>query len=278
VERERNDDFSKKERGAPEPAPEVREDVARDVRAEAGPTRCPFCHERVDVETEAWRACEACLARHHESCWNESGRCSSCGCERSVGRSTTERGADAWRARLVAIAADVGFPANLVRRETPLPRAGESVVARALLGGPPVIERTRALDRELPASLCGSWESPLVGIAIENEGGRATIRARLSMAPMIGGVYGGLGGGVVGGLGGGLSSVIVRAVRTLDYERFSGLDSVEGVVLAWFAFCVLLALALSRVVFGKFARAGERKADALLDAIERAASEPSPRV
>src|SRR4051812_43141728 len=42
------------------------------------PTRCPFCHEGIERTRERWVACAGCLARHHEECWNESGRCSSC--------------------------------------------------------------------------------------------------------------------------------------------------------------------------------------------------------
>jgi len=42
------------------------------------PTRCPFCHDQVDVEAR-WVACRACLARHHPECWGEAGACAGCG-------------------------------------------------------------------------------------------------------------------------------------------------------------------------------------------------------
>jgi hypothetical protein len=41
--------------------------------------RCPYCHESIAVDEDAWVACEQCLGRHHRSCWDESGSCSSCG-------------------------------------------------------------------------------------------------------------------------------------------------------------------------------------------------------
>lgn len=40
------------------------------------PSRCPFCHD--DVTPEASVVCQECLARHHQPCWSEGGRCASC--------------------------------------------------------------------------------------------------------------------------------------------------------------------------------------------------------
>jgi hypothetical protein len=48
------------------------------VRAKNSPTRCPYCHENIQLEQDSWLACEACLGRHHESCWAETSCCSSC--------------------------------------------------------------------------------------------------------------------------------------------------------------------------------------------------------
>src|SRR3954447_21695222 len=56
------------------------------VRASGGPTRCPFCHEDVAHEREDWVACEACLARHHASCWTEGNGCAGCGDTRFIAR------------------------------------------------------------------------------------------------------------------------------------------------------------------------------------------------
>lgn len=44
--------------------------------------RCPFCHEGAEAEGSV--ACQGCLARHHEACWNESGRCGSCGSQQGL--------------------------------------------------------------------------------------------------------------------------------------------------------------------------------------------------
>lgn len=49
------------------------------------PSRCPYCHAPVDRAAEAWVACRACLAPHHDGCWGEAGRCAGCGERRVVG-------------------------------------------------------------------------------------------------------------------------------------------------------------------------------------------------
>ncbi len=54
------------------------------VEVERSPQRCPYCHDEVDSRDEDWLACAGCLARHHEDCWRELGRCSSCGDDRSL--------------------------------------------------------------------------------------------------------------------------------------------------------------------------------------------------
>lgn len=41
--------------------------------------RCPYCHDDLELEEEAWIACAGCLARHHEGCWAEGGACGACG-------------------------------------------------------------------------------------------------------------------------------------------------------------------------------------------------------
>lgn len=61
------------------PAPERKPEPApRDDVRVAALSRCPFCH--ADAGVAASRGvCAACLARHHDACWEENGRCSSCG-------------------------------------------------------------------------------------------------------------------------------------------------------------------------------------------------------
>lgn len=47
-------------------------------------TRCPFCHESILAAEEPWVVCAACLARHHEECWNEHARCATCACDAAL--------------------------------------------------------------------------------------------------------------------------------------------------------------------------------------------------
>lgn len=51
----------------------------RSDRRDEVASRCPFCREDVRLEAGAWLACALCLARHHQGCWRELGRCASCG-------------------------------------------------------------------------------------------------------------------------------------------------------------------------------------------------------
>lgn len=69
--------FKRPRRLANEEAESVDDAAAReDVRALIN--RCPFCHVDLQVESERWVACARCLARHHDSCWDEGGQCGSC--------------------------------------------------------------------------------------------------------------------------------------------------------------------------------------------------------
>ena len=47
-------------------------------RPRSGATRCPYCHDECGASQSAC-ACADCLSRHHVACWDEAGRCSSCG-------------------------------------------------------------------------------------------------------------------------------------------------------------------------------------------------------
>jgi hypothetical protein len=60
------------EKPRPERAPEPKDDP----RVVAH--RCPFCHEAVRPDAEAWVACAQCLGRQHAACWDENGRCGAC--------------------------------------------------------------------------------------------------------------------------------------------------------------------------------------------------------
>lgn len=44
--------------------------------------RCPMCHD--DVVPRESVVCQVCLARHHDPCWHELGRCGACGADRPL--------------------------------------------------------------------------------------------------------------------------------------------------------------------------------------------------
>jgi len=69
--------------GIQEQTPEPVRDVARDDVVVAA-NRCPYCHSDVDAEADDGVACKGCLARHHQSCWDEAGKCSACGGEQAL--------------------------------------------------------------------------------------------------------------------------------------------------------------------------------------------------
>ena len=54
--------------------------VASVVLRGCGAGRCAYCHDDVAVEDRA--ACAACLAVHHEECWED--RCAACGAALSL--------------------------------------------------------------------------------------------------------------------------------------------------------------------------------------------------
>lgn len=54
------------------PEPESRDDIV------VSQSRCPYCHDDVPAAAEDGVVCATCLARHHEACWQETGRCASC--------------------------------------------------------------------------------------------------------------------------------------------------------------------------------------------------------
>lgn len=61
----------------------MKEKEKQQVAVERSPTRCPYCHDECTSEDENV-ACHECLARHHQACWEEAGRCSSCSSERRM--------------------------------------------------------------------------------------------------------------------------------------------------------------------------------------------------
>jgi hypothetical protein len=98
--------------------------LASRVQVLDSPTRCPYCHEHVEVEREAWVVCRSCLARHHQGCWQGDAECATCG--RTEFLSPRANGHTQEKARL----ADLGQA----------PKTGLSVM-RALREGAALYER-----------------------------------------------------------------------------------------------------------------------------------------
>ncbi|MDF1667040.1 MAG: hypothetical protein P1V97_35180, partial [Planctomycetota bacterium] len=48
--------------------------------------RCPYCHDPITADSLK-AACYACMAWHHEECWQDHGKCSSCHFEAPANRS-----------------------------------------------------------------------------------------------------------------------------------------------------------------------------------------------
>lgn len=57
---------------------------AREIRVEASPTRCPYCHSSVEASEAEAIVCATCLSRHHRECWT--GECASCRATGALGR------------------------------------------------------------------------------------------------------------------------------------------------------------------------------------------------
>ena len=50
-----------------------------DLKVVQSAVRCPWCHEDVVIASDDWVACRECMARHHDTCWEERARCATCG-------------------------------------------------------------------------------------------------------------------------------------------------------------------------------------------------------
>jgi hypothetical protein len=55
----------------------------KEVEVRGSPTRCPYCHDECTA-AQPHSVCEACLARHHESCWDSHGSCATCSSTRRL--------------------------------------------------------------------------------------------------------------------------------------------------------------------------------------------------
>lgn len=52
--------------------------MERERRVQVQHTRCPYCHDGIEPG-QAKEGCKACMAWHHEECWEAHGGCSACG-------------------------------------------------------------------------------------------------------------------------------------------------------------------------------------------------------
>ncbi|MCA8924198.1 MAG: hypothetical protein KDD82_20480 [Planctomycetes bacterium] len=117
------------------PAPVERDDVR--VAAH----RCPYCRD--DVASTEGVVCRECLTRHHPGCWDEAGRCSSCGSGVRLEVPSATRAAGSPRSGPACALPRCEEPArwegNRLRlgpRPFPLcDRHGHAVRFRAILGG-----------------------------------------------------------------------------------------------------------------------------------------------
>lgn len=97
-----------------------------------GLSRCPFCHDAIGLETTEWVACQRCLARHHDGCWDEAAGCAACGATRALAKQalpSRRRSLSVPAAVLVgamvglAAGAFAGLRARTVARAEPAPAA-----------------------------------------------------------------------------------------------------------------------------------------------------------
>jgi hypothetical protein len=140
-------------------------ETTRDVRAEASPVRCPFCHDGVDVEQDAWRACEKCLARHHGACWDEAGRCSACGSSAALARVTSPGVATPEPPRVPrAVALELADYASRVKAAAEQAGIQQTWERKQLPLTIPRARRSRS-SRRAPVSCCGRESSPTRGDA-----------------------------------------------------------------------------------------------------------------
>jgi hypothetical protein len=226
----------------------------RELRVEQGPTRCPFCHEGVAVESEAWVACEKCLARHHRACWDEGKRCASCGASAPLKRLDV---VDTSRLLTCAFA-EAGWSVRSVVPRTGLP-------PHRWLG----LDLERDLSFEVAPSARGVFSALVVGSAIPatlvaemvffasveiaSGDGRTTLRLRHGLRRQVAGVIGVIGFFMSFGLG---------------WASYLSGDPIGNVLAAagGFVLAIIFALTVYRLV----ERAGQRNAEKILDAIERA--------
>jgi hypothetical protein len=171
----------KKQPPPSEPAPEVA--PRDDVSVSASPTRCPYCHEGIQIDAEAWVACSGCLGRHHRDCWDEGGKCAGCGETEALSRAGAPAvGPTQPRDALVSDPGD-----NAPRRIVLERSLGREVSDEVLTDM--VAAAQRALASTTPPvtlgrSLTWSSETPRqVQLRVHREGGHTTLRLEEDLTP-----------------------------------------------------------------------------------------------
>lgn len=159
----------------------------RPVSVPGSLVRCPFCHADVDVDAGGWRACTRCLARHHDACFRDAGRCGGCGHgeafvqgRREPVRVTASRprrgpslltfltitvllGVAVWQLRdLLAVHQELGA----ARLEAEIAAADAAEARRAQRSAEP---------RWLPRERCGRWSDALYAVAVDRSGDAAHV-------------------------------------------------------------------------------------------------------
>jgi hypothetical protein len=110
---------------------------------------CPYCKGRL-AHDETLVACAPCAARHHEDCYQELGRCASCGSfEALVPRRPLQRGRDAAlrRARQLAAAFALLIPITALGTWAVVSDHETAQASRSVPASPP--DATFALERDL---------------------------------------------------------------------------------------------------------------------------------
>lgn len=178
-----------------------------DVRVDASPVRCPFCHESVDLGQDDWVACAGCLARHHGDCWSEGGRCGACKATESLARTTSASAPRPVVAPLPAAPDVPGSPGAFERwfgapRRTELARTFEGEVGEEI-DEVVVLEARKRLELRGQTERLGrtlTWSTGAtpadggrtVTVSVTSRDGRTDLGVSESHGNVAGGLYAGL--------------------------------------------------------------------------------------
>lgn len=259
------------------------------MRVVASPIRCPFCHEGIDLADEAWVACAGCVARHHHACWDEAGRCGSCGGGERLTRDGGQSQPPAGRLRLLTRRPEddlrdapnhplFGGPMHVVLERTFEGELDLAEEAPWLAGEVRRVMKTkghaelqgRAALRWVPSQgQDGCNQSPGMELTLSSHNGRTTLRVEERLANLLGGTL----GAVVGGLGGGLSLFPALGWKWLMGGSGLNPDSLTVglmlVIAGWFLCTAFLARWI-------FARSARRRPPKLEQLVERLSAQLAP--